>query len=125
MHMAGTATDRFGELLVRGLRSHAIGLFDDLDGGQLVASCWKPHQQALASLSEEQRRQVRDVLIQCLDCGLDQYLQAIRHSGVSLVVDGQEIGNSDVDLVGAMCGKGGWIDRFGERPAFGLEGEDG
>jgi hypothetical protein len=113
--------DRFGELLVRGLRSHALGLFDDLANGRLIASCWRPHQDALAALSEEQRWQVRDVLVECLDCGLDQFLQAIRHSGVSVVVEGQEIGNSDVDLVGLMFDKGGWISRYGGLPAFGAD----
>ncbi len=116
------AVDRFGELLVRGLRSHAVGLPDDLVRGQLVASCWRPHQEALAALTEEQRWQVRDALIECIDCGLDQFLQAIRHSGVSLTIDGRELGTSDVDLVGML---GGWISRFGSRPAYGEEGADG
>jgi hypothetical protein len=78
------AVDRLGELLVRGLRSHAIGLLDDLARGELIASCWRDHQATLASLTEEQRWQVRDALIDCVDCGLDQFLQAIRQSGVSL-----------------------------------------
>jgi hypothetical protein len=117
------AVDRLGELLVRGLRSHAIGLLDDLARGELIASCWRDHQATLASLTEEQRWQVRDALIDCVDCGLDQFLQAIRQSGVSLVVDGREVGASDVDLVGLMFGPGGWISRFGRQQAFGQDAE--
>jgi hypothetical protein len=115
--------DRFGELLVRGLRSHALELLDDLVRGQLLASCWQPHQEALAALSEEQRWQVRDALIECIDCGLDQFLQAVRHSGASIVIEGQEIGTSDVDLVGKMFGPGGWIRRFGEQPPLGQDAD--
>jgi hypothetical protein len=115
------AADRFGEMLVRGLRSHALGLFDDLAAGRQRASCWKPHQEVLASLTEEQLWQVRDILVECIDCGLDQLLQAIRQSGVSIVVNGQEVGTSDVDLVGMMFYEGGWISRFGGQPAFGQE----
>jgi hypothetical protein len=117
------AFDRLGELLVRGLRSHAIGLLDDLGRGELIASCWRDHQAALASLAEEQRWQVRDALIDCVDCGLEQFLQAIRQSGVSLVVDGREVGTADVDLVGLMFGPGGWVTRFGGQPAFGQDAQ--
>lgn len=115
------ALDRLGELLVRGLRGHAIGLLNDLAHGHLTASCWRDHQANLASLTGEQRWQVRDALIECVDCGLDQFLQAVRHSGASLKVDGHEVGNSGVDLVGLMFGPDGWIERFGSRPATGLE----
>jgi hypothetical protein len=119
------ALDRLGELLVRGFRSHAIGLLDDLARGQLVASCWRDHRATLASLTEEQRWQVRDALIECIDCGFDQFLQAVRHSGVSVAIDGHEVGNSDADLVGLMFGPGGWIARFSNRPAYGQEDGDG
>ena len=117
--------DRLGELLVRGFRTHAIGLLDDLARGGLIASCWRDQQATMASLTEEQRWQVRDALIDCIDCGFDQFLQAVRHSGVSLAVDGREVGNSDVDLVGLMFGRGGWIERFSSLPAHGEEAEGG
>ena len=117
--------DRLGELLVRGFRSHAIGLLDDLARGRLIASCWREHQASLAALTEDQRWQVRDALIECIDCGFDQFLQAVRHSGVSLVVEGREVGNSDADLVGLMFGPGGWVERFSGRPAYGEEAGDG
>jgi hypothetical protein len=117
--MSDGALDQFGELLVKELRDNAIGLCDDLARGQLIARSWKPLQEGLARLTAEQRRLVRRVVVAAIECGIDQFLQGIRHSGLSITVEGQEIGNSDVDLVGMMFGEGGWISRFSELPKEG------
>jgi hypothetical protein len=107
----------FGELLVKALRDEPIGLYEDLAQGRLIGRGWKPLHEGLAALTEEQRGLVRRVVIAAAECGIDQFLQGIRHSGLSILVDGQEIGTSDVDLIGRLLGQYGWTGRFSEYPA--------
>jgi hypothetical protein len=113
--MDDKSLDRFGELLIKGLRDNAIGVCDDLAKGQLIARSWKPLQDGFAELTEEQRWLVHEVVVAAVECGIDQFLQGIRHSGLSIKIEGMEIGNSDVDLVGQI---GSWIKRFSEYPEY-------
>jgi hypothetical protein len=113
--MNNATLDRFGRLLINDLRDNAIGLCDDLAKGQLIARSWKPLQDGLAQLTEEQRWLVHEVVVAAIECGIDQFLQGIRHSGMSIKVEDMEIGKSDVDLVGLMDS---WISRFSEYPGY-------
>ena len=69
--MSGDTLEPFGTLLVTKLRDVAIRHFDLLSQGHYVAVSWKPLQDEIAALSEEQRGLVRRRVVSSVEFGLD------------------------------------------------------
>jgi hypothetical protein len=114
--MSGDTLEPFGRLLVTQSRDVAIRHFDLLSQGHYVAVSWKPLQDEIAALSEEQRELLRRCVVSSIECGLESFLQAIREGEVAISVAGQELAESDVNLANMMWDKGGWISRYSEYP---------
>ena len=116
--------DKFGTFLMRNLRDRAIDNYDRLAQGQWKAPKLQALQQDLAAMTEDQRRIVRDCVVDALDVGLHDFLFALQEradfeNDIQVMVDGKNLAEISDGFQGELFGEDGWFARFsayGEPP---------
>ena len=109
--------DKFGTFLMRNLRDRAIDNYDRLAQGQWKAPKLQALQQDLAAMTEDQRRIVRDCVVNALDVGLHDFLFALQEradfeNDIQVMVDGKNLAEISDGLQGELFGEDGWLARF-------------
>ena len=109
--------DKFGKIIVENLRDKAIHQYHLLEEGKLKAPKLQELQSEINSLNSQQKKLIERVVMDALDVAMHDFLFAIqdchdRDTGISILVDGENIAAESGMLNGEHIGAGGWIDKY-------------
>jgi hypothetical protein len=108
---------KFGQFLVENLRDKAIEQNEMMLEGRLKASRLQALQSQIQGFTDDQRRVLRDVVLDVVDTAIHDLLFAIQDAhdrglGIEISVDGQNVAEISGMLQGESVGEEGWIRKF-------------
>jgi len=114
--------ERFGRLVAEDLRDAALNRCLDIESGWEASEKMKIMSSSFSSLSEEQRAFVRNLVTECIDTGVHEFLFALaaKKYGLQLEVDGQEIDRNSVGLQVEIHTENGWFEKYSQHGEKGI-----
>lgn len=116
--MAHPALDKFGKLVITCLRDNGIEHYDGLARNHWKAPDLQQLQADLATLTDEQRKIVRQCVISAVDTAMHDFLFGLVEAhdfeeGIEVIVDRQNVVELSDGLNGEQFSEDGWIAKFG------------
>jgi len=114
-----SSLDKLGNLLMTRCRDRAIQCHDLLASGGSPTPSLAEIQKALATMTPDQKANVRRLVMQCIDVGIFDLLVALQEAqdfdeGIALIVDGEDVAEKSGTLFHELVGEDGWVSRFSE-----------
>jgi len=116
-----SALDKFGAFIMEHVRDRAYRQYNMLEEGRLKSPRILALQNAVAHLSEDHKKIVRECVWDAVDGVAHDLLAAFQEShdldeGIEVFVDGVNVAKASDMLHGELFGPEGWIAKFSQYP---------
>ncbi len=114
--------DKFGRLIVEGLRDGALNRYLEFESDWGASDAFKRSSKELSEFSESQRTFIRGLLTDCVDVGIHEFLCSIeeQNDSIKILVEGQSISDLSDGLQGEIFTEDGWFERFSQHKEKGI-----
>lgn len=115
--------DYFGEFIIKHFRDVALECVEGLCEEKFDSPGHRAYQKEIASLSDNEKRILKETLAYCIDGGLNDFLFHLDKEGrlkkrIRVIIDGLESTDLSEGLHKELHGKNGWKNRFSKFDAI-------